>query len=441
MATILIVPLPERGHINPTLKIARALAQRGHRVIYASFADAEALIRPEGFEFHALLSRLWPAGYRQVLLAELRAPSLLRRLRGQLAHKRVFNALHQAMLEGEVDALLHQLEPDLLICDTLVGDIPIIAHGLGIPALLFNATLFSRREPGEPPVSSHLIPDERPLTRVRMELAWRKVALRAFKEDVAEWLGLSSRSRGCLRQLARKHRLPPERLDMDSDIAGVRFPELVTCPREFVEFSHRRPEGEYLYVEPCIDLERAEPDFPMSRLEAEAPLVLLSLGSMPMEPWRTERLCALAAGVAERRPGWHVALATGRQGVPPGLDQSRPNLSAMQYLPQLKLLGRAAAMVTHAGLNSVKECIYFGVPMVAVPCQFDQPGLAARVAYHGLGVRAFLEQLTADSLVALLDEVMHVPRYRQSLQAMRARFHEAERTANVADAIERFLAA
>jgi zeaxanthin glucosyltransferase len=53
--------------------------------------------------------------------------------------------------------------------------------------------------------------------------------------------------------------------------------------------------------------------------------------------------------------------------------------------PQIELLKRAPLCITRAGLNTVLEALAQGVPIVAIPIGFDQPGVAARVAYHGVG--------------------------------------------------------
>jgi len=439
MATFLFVPLPERGHVNPTLKAARDLRQRGNRVVYATMPDAEPLIRAEDFEFHPLLPALCPPGYRNKLLEQTQVPSWLGRVRGLLAEKRHFDAIFQAMVQGELHPVFQRIRPDLVVCDTMMCPAAIIAHSLGLRVLLFNTTYLSRYEPGEPPIMSGLIPDGTQVTRTRTALEWLGPRLSAHWQDVKERVGLSSRERGSVRELARRNGLPPEQLDLELELALIKRPELVLCPREFAEFGQPRTRGHYLYVEPCIDLGRTEPDFPMSRLEGSAPLVLMSLGSMHHDTRRARHFLELARGVAARRPGWNVVLATGQAGASSPEEPGPPNLMVMQYVPQLRLLRHAAAMVTHGGFNSAKECIYFGVPMVVVPCQFDQAGLAARVVHHRLGVRASLDRLTAGRLVANLEEVLTHPTYRSACQAMGERFREAERTARIADTLERFL--
>ena len=57
------------------------------------------------------------------------------------------------------------------------------------------------------------------------------------------------------------------------------------------------------------------------------------------------------------------------------------NAIVVQQAPQLELLKRATVCITHAGLNTVLESLAQGVPQVAIPITYDQPGVAARIAH------------------------------------------------------------
>ena len=51
--------------------------------------------------------------------------------------------------------------------------------------------------------------------------------------------------------------------------------------------------------------------------------------------------------------------------------------------------------------------------MVAIPVGYDQPGVAARVAYHGVGEFIELEDLAVERVQLLIQEVLENPRYRE----------------------------
>jgi len=55
------------------------------------------------------------------------------------------------------------------------------------------------------------------------------------------------------------------------------------------------------------------------------------------------------------------------------------------FAPQQWALEQADAVITHGGLNTVMDAIAARTPMLVMPIAFDQPGVAARVAYRGVG--------------------------------------------------------
>jgi UDP:flavonoid glycosyltransferase YjiC (YdhE family) len=76
------------------------------------------------------------------------------------------------------------------------------------------------------------------------------------------------------------------------------------------------------------------------------------------------------------------------------------------------LLKRATLCITHAGLNTTLESLAHGVPMVAIPIGYDQPGVVARIAHHGTGEFLEVDELTTDRLRGLIEKVLHDPSYR-----------------------------
>ncbi|KAK4431107.1 Beta-D-glucosyl crocetin beta-1,6-glucosyltransferase [Sesamum alatum] len=59
-----------------------------------------------------------------------------------------------------------------------------------------------------------------------------------------------------------------------------------------------------------------------------------------------------------------------------------------KWAPQAKILGHSSVggFVSHCGWNSLMESIQFGVPIIAMPMQFDQPVNAKLVVELGVGV-------------------------------------------------------
>src|SRR5262249_36700981 len=90
------------------------------------------------------------------------------------------------------------------------------------------------------------------------------------------------------------------------------------------------------------------------------------------------------------------------------------NAIVVNHAPQFELLQRASVCITHAGLNTVLECLLNGVPQVAIPVTHDQPGVAARIADKKTGLVMPLKDLNASRLGLLLDEALTHSMYREN---------------------------
>ena len=91
------------------------------------------------------------------------------------------------------------------------------------------------------------------------------------------------------------------------------------------------------------------------------------------------------------------------------------------YLPQVRLLGAAAAAVTHGGNNSVTEAIGSAVPLVVLPFSTDQFAGAAAVERSGFGVALDPNAASVDELAAAITQVLDLgPEARTRLDATAA---------------------
>ncbi|MBQ4157021.1 MAG: hypothetical protein IJD86_02600, partial [Clostridia bacterium] len=73
---------------------------------------------------------------------------------------------------------------------------------------------------------------------------------------------------------------------------------------------------------------------------------------------------------------------------------------------------KADVFLSHCGMNSVSESLYFGVPLVMLPQTAEQKGVAARVRELGAGV--MLDQTDADSIRHAIDTLLSDNAYRKN---------------------------
>jgi zeaxanthin glucosyltransferase len=65
------------------------------------------------------------------------------------------------------------------------------------------------------------------------------------------------------------------------------------------------------------------------------------------------------------------------------------------------------------GMNTTLESLSNGAPMVAIPVANDQPGVAARIAYTGVGEAIFLKELIVTKLRSAIEKVLTQESYKK----------------------------
>ena len=113
----------------------------------------------------------------------------------------------------------------------------------------------------------------------------------------------------------------------------------------------------------------------------------------------------------EGRPDRELVISLGGRLRPSDLGPLPERVHAFEWVPQLDVLRRTDAVVTHGGSNTIDECVLAGVPML-IYCgyQTDMAGNTVRVAHHGLGlageardgvreIRGRLDRLLGDGLL------------------------------------------
>jgi zeaxanthin glucosyltransferase len=437
MGVVTFIPFPGLGHVHPTLRLAKELQRRGHRILYLAIRDTADAIEAEGFECVPVFEDVFPKGVYNAYNAkrgQLKGLALLREWREASAKVK---SLLARLRGGELNALLKQRAPDLVVFDSLLPQWGIWAWGQGFRIAQFDTNVPWRKEASTPPVFSLVVPGRGRSWRLRSEVEY--LAARVQRQ-VMMTVGAEESLFKSVRTFAETFGYPLELIDFTGILPSINAPEFVMCPREFVEMGSHFGRGDYHFLEPGIDLSRKEPAFPWERLD-DRPLIYCSLGSSPFLFNEFRAFFKKLVDVAERRPGWQLVLAVGKEANPAEFD--RPNVVGVEFAPQLKLLARASAAVVHGGFNTAKECIYYGVPMFVFPLKDDQPGNSARVLYHGLGVRGDKRATTPEELEAGLAELIEGAGrdgYRQRLARMSTIFRAAEEESPSLRAIEALMA-
>lgn len=394
-ATIVFFPLAEPGHVIPTLPLARALRERGHRVIYANTLDLESRIRDEGFELLPVMRDIYPLGHVARLgQTPLDAQPILQRA--------LYMREEEELFSGRLLDQLESVGPTLLLIDVILPMVAMAARARGVPVLRFSTSL-SQQLGAEPPITSALPLDAPPLLRVASaRTSGSMVPDHAMVYDAAlEWFGFAA-----------------SELSFDAtftfDIPSE--PELVLAPSA-LEFP-RAPRPSSIHIGVPVDLERREHVDPaLERFVDGRPLVYVALGTQAHRYPAAKRVLETVLESLRTRDDWQAVVAAG--GLRDHLAANAPsNVHVVDRAPQLWCLRRSAVFLTHAGLGAMREAIALGVPMIAIPQGFDQPGNAARIEYHGLGVALPQEVVSVERLTACITRILaardgYVARLRQ----------------------------
>lgn len=367
--------LPEAGHMNPSFKIARQLKMRGHRVCYLAIPDFKESIQSMGFEFFPLFNDQYPNGFTSRQAFKDSNLETLDTIKMLIATKLANSKTTLAdLLKRELYNLIKKLRPDLFIVDILLPEVALIAQSLSTRTLLLNTNLDNRLNEGDP--------------------------------------------------LAYKH------------LSGNT--ELILCPQEFDFPRAQRRAHRHFHIEASVDLQRPEVPFPWDKLDSRKPLIYCALGTQTRLFNRGKDFLQTVILALSARQDWQLVISIGADKKPDEFHPVAPNIVLVNSAPQIGVLKRASVMITHGGLNSVKESIYFGVPMIVYPIMREQPINAARIEYHRLGVRGDILKATAESIRALIDKILRDGSYRKRVQLMGERFRaieDSERGANIIESL------
>jgi zeaxanthin glucosyltransferase len=402
---------PGTGHINPMTALARRLEQRGHKVIIFGIADTEARVKAAGIEFRLIGAEDYPLGTLQKLdqrLGELNGLATFR-----FTVERVKNTASMVLRDGP-DAVRRANLDAMLIDEADMGGN--IAEHLRLPFISIAFFPPLTKDDHIPPFCFSWTGGRGPLSRLRNRLGMRLLSR------------LASPIYAVVNQQRKAWGLTP--LNHSTEALSP-IAQIAQLPKA-LEFATTNNPANLFYTGPFVDTRLRPPvDFPWNRLDGR-PLVYASLGTLQNGSE------AIFRTIAEACAGQNLQFVLSLGG---GLDPSRlgplpGEPIVVSYAPQLQLLKRAAAVITHAGLNTVLESLAEGVPLVAIPQGNDQPGVAARVASKGAGIVIPNRKLNVRRLRKAVQSVLEENTYREAARNLQSAIRQIDGLETAANIIE-----
>jgi zeaxanthin glucosyltransferase len=395
------------GHLNPMTALARQLQARNHDVVFLYSSDAAGLPCVPGNE-----KDRYNESRREVS-----------KMQGEDAMQfsvRVLLGRTEAILKS-LPAVVQANGVDALVIDTIQFYAELGAMQLGMPYIHVSNALhldFS----GYTPLSLYDWPHQTTPS-----------ALARNREGVAKFAKILENANEGIRAYAESAGLE---IDWESPNSTLSPLASITQTPSAFDFESAHWPLQFHHTGPFHDGKgREKVDFPWERLTGE-PLIYASMGTRMNG--RAEVFRTIVAAVAKHK-GLQLVLSLGDQVNPEQIEPAASNAIILKRAPQLELLKRTSVCITHAGLNTVLESLAQGVPQVAIPVSYDQPGVAARIADKKTGVVTSLDKLTADHLSTLLNEVLNDSTYRDNARKLQKAIAKANGLSVAADLVEESL--
>ncbi|MBZ0280258.1 MAG: glycosyl transferase [Anaerolineae bacterium] len=393
MAKILFFNVPGHGHVNPTLPVTAELRRRGHEIIYYNDEEFRPQIERTGATF-----RPYPG-------TPPTSADIIAAVNGSLIDVTLLVLDSAARLLPGLITEIQREQPDLVIYDSLALGAALAAHRLGVPTIASISTFVLKGARG-------------------------MITLRDMLRIMGQFVPRIPRFSRARRALVKAYGQPLP----DSLVPVVGDFNLVFTAREL------QPETDFVdarfaFVGPSIDPNsRANTDFPFEQLTRK-PLIYISLGTIHTADRDFYQQCFEAFSAS---PG-QVIVSAGSTDLGM-LGQIPDHFIVRPSVPQLEILRRADLFITHGGMNSVQESLYFGVPMVVLPQQTEQLFNGRIVARAGAGL--LLEaggRVRADHLRAAADRLLGDSAYRETAQRLGDALRAAGGYTRAADLIEAFV--
>ena len=374
--------IPAHGHTNPTLGIVRELTLAGHQVYYFSFElfrekieQAGAVFIPcDGYDFEMEdKENADRVGKDKVFATELLVSSTL--------------ALDEMTTEK-----VREIKPDLVVSDSVAFWGKLVAMKHGIPYVSSTTTFAFNRYSA----------------KYMKETPW----------DIAKMLFAMPKINRQIRRL-QDHGYPVRGLleivqnDNDTNTIVYTSKYFQPCAETFSDRYH--------FIGPSIR--------PVSQPFAKTAekTVYISMGTVNQNR-EFYRNCIHALGQTD----WQVIISMGTNTE--HFDRLPDNIEIYESVDQMAVLSIADAFITHCGMNSASEGLYFRVPLVLFPQTPEQGAVAKRVEELGAGVR--LKSISEEDVLQALKSVLFEPEYQNNAIRISESFHACGGAAEAREFLE-----
>lgn len=370
MSKALFVNMLGHGHVNPTIGIVRELINRGEDVTYIAGEEFRDKIEKTGAKF---------IGHKNLFdLSSLITSSL-----NLETNEKLLNALNTFK---EIIEEIFKLDEkfDYIIYDSsfvLGGE---VGRVLNIPTIS-SSSIFAINEKIIKSLLDLPISQE---FKLKMEGAKPKIKEILSSHNYVDFVN----------QLQEKYNIKfPSMVDR-SEKKGML--NIVYTSKYFQPYSESFDES-YKFIGSSVIDRKESIDFDLSNDE-DKKVIYISLGTIFNNSIEFYECCFKAFCNMNVK----VIMSVGRK-IDISIFKNIPtNFIVRNYVPQLEVLKYADVFITHGGMNSTNEGLYFNIPLILIPQSVDQPFVANRVAELGAGIVIEKNRITPEALNKCVAEIL-----------------------------------
>ena len=389
MSKALFVNMLGHGHVNPTIGIVRELINRGEDVTYIAGEEFRDKIEKTGAKF---------IGHKNLFdLSSLITSSL-----NLETNEKLLNALNTFK---EIIEEIFKLDEkfDYIIYDSsfILGEE--VGRVLNIPTIS-SSSIFAINEKIIKSLLDLPISQE---FKLKMEGAKPKIKEILSSHNYVDFVN----------ELQEKYNIKfPSMVDRSGKKGML---NIVYTSKYFQPYSESFDES-YKFIGSSVIDRKESIDFDLSNNE-DKKVIYISLGTIFNNSIEFYECCFKAFCNMNVK----VIMSVGRK-IDISIFKNIPsNFIVRNYVPQLEVLKYADVFITHGGMNSTNEGLYFNIPLILIPQSVDQPFVANRVAELGAGIVIEKNRITPEALNKCVAEILSDDNFKLNSEKIGESLREA----------------
>lgn len=368
MGKVLFLNYPGEGHVNPTIALVEELLKKGEEVVYYCIEEYRNKIEKTGATFRPYKNFTRNADLVKKMAKRMDPLEML------LYMVRSADTVIEGVLE-DIGAEKY----DYVIYDNNFAAGWMIADILNIPKIS-SCTTFAIDEE----VFSNVM-------KSRGEINKTSPTYQELEEILKKW----SQKYGIT--IKDNHKL----MSCPGDIT------LVYTSRSYQPRAEKF-DNSFIFVGPSIAPRKDVETLSLKSIPGNK-LIFISMGTIFNQQPELYTTCFEAFQEIQAT----VILSVGKQTDISQFKDIPSNFIIRNYVPQLEILEQADVFITHGGMNSTSEGLYFGVPLVVMPVVGDQLIVANRIEELGAGLQLNRQELDASTLRNTTEQVLSNSSFRE----------------------------